>query len=110
VESAIVLEADVPTFDSLLTESLGLVEADCNAVRKARKLIGIRDGKRNVYRIIGTTGLNQFLETFVLLTDLGFVAQLHGSCEVREQVYDAVFSPGNAIANREFAMKRVVNG
>ncbi len=99
MKTVVIAERKVANFDKWLVAYLELVESDEDVVRHARKLIGIRNEKGELYRAIAASGLNQFLETYVVLNDFGFSAQAYNSFKADEYIYDAIFNADSSVVN-----------
>jgi hypothetical protein len=79
-------------FDVDLVKSLNTKVIDMRAVRKERMIIGIRNEQRQIYRVIGITGLGDFMNTIVKLRELDLVDELEHATDPVDG-YDAIFGP-----------------
>lgn len=78
-------------FDSEITKKFDMQAGAMNAIRAQHMQVGIRNGKGDIYRSIGVTGLGEFLSIVQHLTDIGLVDELKDETGVRNG-YDAIFS------------------
>lgn len=78
-------------FDSEITSKFDMLAGSIEAVRAERMQIGIRNGRGEVYRAIGITGLGKFLSIVQHLVDIGLVDELKDATGPRNG-YDAIFS------------------
>jgi hypothetical protein len=60
-------------------------------VRQEKMLIGVRNEDGDIYRLIGATKVNSFMNAVEELFDLGLVDELQDTEEIREGC-DAIFS------------------
>lgn len=92
MNTALIEGKNLSRFDPMIVATLKLNCANVETVRKAPKLIGIRNEQGEIYRVIGAHDMNQFLEAFVQLSDLCLDAQIYVSNCSTEEYYDAIFS------------------
>jgi hypothetical protein len=92
VITALIAGRDVSIADGWIVAALELTEVDLKLVFRAPKLIGLRNEKGEIYRVIGTTGMSQFLEAFVQLSDLCLDVEIHRIVDSNERDFDAIFS------------------
>ncbi|KAF3999597.1 hypothetical protein HAV38_05015 [Glaciimonas immobilis] len=64
---------------------------DLNIVRQEYKLIGILNADQEIYRVIGATTDNQYLNACEELDDIGLVDDLQES-DREKNGYDAIYS------------------
>ncbi|HEU4375371.1 MAG TPA: hypothetical protein VFS02_17880 [Telluria sp.] len=77
--------------DKLIIGNLLLDVASSDEVRKEKMLIGVRNEAGEIYRLIGATKANSFMNAVEELEDLGLVDELKET-ETPEDGCDAIFS------------------
>ena len=77
------------TFDSQIMANLLITTVELDAIKKEEKLIAIRNEDGEIYRIIGTTGANQYINAIEELIDLGLEDELEG--KQPEAGFQAIF-------------------
>jgi hypothetical protein len=86
------LEGKKPAhFDKHIIGNLLLDVATPDEVREEQMLIGVRNEAGEIYRLIGATKLNSFMNAVEELFDLGLVDELQDTEEPKEGC-DAIFS------------------
>ena len=86
------LEGKTPaTFDKHIIGNLLLNVATPDEVRQEKMLIGVRNEDGEIYRLIGATKINSFMNAVEELFDLGLVDELQDTEETRDGC-DAIFS------------------
>ena len=86
------LEGKKPAhFDKHIIGNLLLDVATPDEVRQEDMLIGVRNEAGEIYRLIGATKLNSFMNAVEELFDLGLVDELEDTEEPKEGC-DAIFS------------------
>jgi hypothetical protein len=86
------LEGKKPAhFDKHIIGNLLLDVAPPDEVREEQMLIGVRNEAGEIYRLIGATKLNSFMNAVEELFDLGLVDELQDTEEPKEGC-DAIFS------------------
>jgi len=86
------LEGKKPAhFDKHIIGNLLLDVASPDEVREEQMLIGVRNEAGDIYRLIGATKLNSFMNAVEELFDLGLVDELQDTEEPKEGC-DAIFS------------------
>lgn len=78
-------------FDKHIIGNILLDVAPLDEVRQEAMLIGVRNEAGEIYRIIGATKLNSFMNATEELLDLGLVDELQDTEEQKEGC-DAIFS------------------
>ncbi|TQK06746.1 MULTISPECIES: hypothetical protein [Oxalobacteraceae] len=78
-------------FDKHIIGNLLLDVATPDEVREEQMLIGVRNEAGEIYRLIGATKLNSFMNAVEELFDLGLVDELQDTEEPKEGC-DAIFS------------------
>lgn len=78
-------------FDKHIIGNLLLNAASPDEVRKEKMLIGVRNEAGEIYRLIGATKVNSFMNAVEELFDLGLVDELQNMEEPKDG-YDAIFS------------------
>jgi hypothetical protein len=86
------LEGKKPAhFDKHIIGNLLLDVASPDEVRQEEMLIGVRNEAGEIYRLIGATKLNSFMNAVEELFDLGLVDELQDTEEAKDGC-DAIFS------------------
>ncbi|MFP5392990.1 MAG: hypothetical protein ACLGI6_15825 [Gammaproteobacteria bacterium] len=80
-----------PKFDKQIIGNLLLDQATPDEVRAEKMLIGVRNDEGEIYRLIGATKINSFMNAVEELDDLGLVNELQDT-EGRQEGCDAIFS------------------
>jgi hypothetical protein len=78
-------------FDKHIIGNLLLDVAPVDEVRQEKMLIGVRNEAGEIYRLIGATKLNSFMNAVEELFDLGLVDELQDTEEPKDGC-DAIFS------------------
>lgn len=85
------LEGKTPSkFDKHIIGNLLLDVDTPDQVRKEKMLIGVRNEAGEIYRLIGATKVNSFMNAVEELVDLGLVDELQNTDEPRDGC-DAIF-------------------
>lgn len=88
------LEGKKPaSFDKHIIGNLLLTVAPPDEVRQEKMLIGVRNEAGEIYRLIGATKVNSFMNAVEELFDLGLVDELQDT-EGTQDGCDAIFSAG----------------
>lgn len=77
-------------FDKQITTNLLLEHVAADVVRKEKLLIGVRNEEGEIFRLIGATKPNSYMNAVEELEDLGLVDELKGMDNT--DGYDAIFS------------------
>jgi hypothetical protein len=77
-------------FDKHIIGNLLLDLATPDEVRKEKMLIGVRNEDGDIYRLIGATKINSFMNAVEELDDLGLVNELQDT-EGTQEGCDAIF-------------------
>ncbi|MFC4929223.1 hypothetical protein [Massilia sp. GCM10023247] len=86
------LEGKKPAhFDKHIIGNILLDVAPEDEVRQEKMLIGVRNEAGEIYRLIGATKVNSFMNAVEELIDLGLVDELQETEEPKDG-YDAIFS------------------
>lgn len=86
------LEGKKPAkFDKHIIGNLLLEVAPVDEVRQEKMLIGVRNEAGEIYRLIGATKANSFMNAVEELVDLGLADELQDTEEPKDG-YDAIFS------------------
>jgi hypothetical protein len=86
------LEGKKPAkFDKHIIGNLLLNVATPDEVRQEKMLIGVRNEDGEIYRLIGATKINSFMNAVEELFDLGLVDELQDTEETKDGC-DAIFS------------------
>ena len=78
-------------FDKHITGNILLDVAPLDEVQQESMLIGVRNDAGEIYRLIGATKLNSFMNAVEELIDLGLADELQDTEEQKEGC-DAIFS------------------
>lgn len=87
----LVEQKEIAEFDSEITEKFDMPVGSMEDVRAERMQVGIRNSKGEIYRVIGITGLGEFLGLVQHLADIGLADELAAATKARGG-YDAIFS------------------
>ncbi len=79
-----------PGFDQHIIGNLLLNVDTPDAVRKEKMIIGVRNEAGDIYRLIGATKLNSYMNAIEELADLGLVDELQDT-DGPQDGYDAIF-------------------
>lgn len=79
-----------PAFDKQIIGNLLLNVDTPEAVRKEKMIIGVRNDAGDIYRLIGATKLNSYMNAIEELADLGLVDELQDT-DGPQDGYDAIF-------------------
>lgn len=86
------LEGKTPAkFDRYIIANLLLNVSTPEQVRQEKLIIGIRNETGDIYRLIGATKHNSFMNAIEELFDLGLVDELQDA-DAAQDGYDAIFS------------------
>ena len=86
------LDGNTPaTFDKHIIGNLLLTVGTPAEVRQEKMLIGVRNEEGDIYRLIGATKVNRFMNAVEELGDLGLVDELQNTEEPKDG-YDAIFT------------------
>ena len=91
VKTALLEGKKPPHFDKHIIGNLLLDVAPADEVKKEKMLIGVRNDAGEIYRLIGATKLNSFMNAVEELFDLGLVDELQDTEEPKDGC-DAIFS------------------
>jgi len=91
VKTALLEGKKPPHFDKHIIGNLLLDVAPADEVRQEKMLIGVRNDAGEIYRLIGATKLNSFMNAVEELFDLGLVDELQDTEEPKDGC-DAIFS------------------
>ena len=78
-------------FDKHIVGNILLDVAPPDEVLKEKMMIGVRNETGDIYRLIGATKVNSFMNAVEELIDLGLVDELQDTEEPKDG-YDAIFS------------------
>ncbi|MES2324621.1 MAG: hypothetical protein V4633_20380 [Pseudomonadota bacterium] len=78
-------------FDKSIIGNLLLNQGTPDEVRQEKMLIGVRNEDGDIYRLIGATKANSFMNAVEELIDLGLENELNDA-EGPQDGYDAIFS------------------
>ncbi|MEO7497653.1 MAG: hypothetical protein ABIT83_13380 [Massilia sp.] len=78
-------------FDKHIIGNLLLDVAGADEVRQEKMIIGVRNEDGEIYRLIGATKINSFMNAVEELFDLGLVDELQNT-ETPQDGCDAIFS------------------
>jgi len=78
-------------FDKQIIGNLLLDVASSDLVRQEKMLIGVRNEAGDIYRLIGATKVNSYMNAVEELEDLGLVDELKDT-EAPQDGCDAIFS------------------
>lgn len=90
MKTALVGDKDVPEFDHDIMTNLLIRTVELNVVRQEQILLGIRNAKQEIYRVIGASSSKQFINASEELEDLGLSNELDEADRAKNG-YDAIF-------------------
>lgn len=90
MKTALIQAKEVSQFDGEILQKLKTNTVDISAVKKERMIVGIRNEQREIYRVIGITGLDVFLDAIGDLGSLNLVDELEAETNPKHGC-DAIF-------------------
>ncbi|HWW08096.1 hypothetical protein [Collimonas sp.] len=90
MKTALIGDKDVPEFDHDIMTNLLVRTVELNVVRQEQMLLGIRNAKQEIYRVIGASNSKQFNNAAEELEDLGLSNELD-EVDRDKNGYDAIF-------------------
>jgi len=90
LKTALVGDKDIPEFDHDIMTNLLIKTVELNVVRQEQILLGIRNAKQEIYRVIGASSDKQFVNASEELEDLGLTNELDEADRAKNG-YDAIF-------------------
>ncbi|MFJ2987814.1 hypothetical protein ACIPF8_08095 [Collimonas sp. NPDC087041] len=90
MKTALIGDKDVPEFDHDIMTNLLVTTVELNIVRQEEMLIGIRNAKQEIYRVIGASSSKQYNNASEELEDLGLSNELEEADRAKNG-YDAIF-------------------
>jgi len=90
LKTALIGDKDVPEFDHDIMTNLLVTTVELNIVRQEEMLIGIRNAKQEIYRVIGASSSKQYNNASEELEDLGLSNELEEADRAKNG-YDAIF-------------------
>lgn len=90
MKTALVGDKDIPEFDHDIMTNLLIKTVELNVVRQEQILLGIRNAKQEIYRVIGASSSKQFINASEELEDLGLTNELDEADRAKNG-YDAIF-------------------
>ncbi|SDY60498.1 hypothetical protein SAMN04515620_12330 [Collimonas sp. OK607] len=90
MKTALVGDKDIPEFDHDIMTNLLIKTVELNVVRQEQILLGIRNAKQEIYRVIGASSSKQFINASEELEDLGLSNELDEADRAKNG-YDAIF-------------------
>ena len=91
MKTALIPAKELSKLDGEILQKLKAQTIAMSAVRKEHMIVGIRNEQREIYRVIGITGLGVFLDAIEQLTSLNLIDEL-AAATGPHQGYDAIFS------------------
>jgi len=91
LKTALVGDYKVPEFDKTIMTNLLVSIVELNIVRQEYKLIGIRNANQDIYRVIGASTDNQYINASEELEDMGLSDDLQEN-DREKNGYDAIYS------------------
>lgn len=82
---------DEAEYDQEITDKFEMVTGSARDVRNARMHVGLRNSNSQIYRVVGITGLSEFVSFLQHLQDIGLVDELAAASGPRGG-YDAIFN------------------
>lgn len=90
MKTALIGDKDIPEFDHDIMTNLLITTVELNIVRQEEMLIGIRNEKQEIYRVIGASSSKQYNNASEELEDLGLSNELDEADRTKNG-YDAIF-------------------
>ncbi|MDB5768877.1 MAG: hypothetical protein JWQ61_3691 [Collimonas fungivorans] len=90
MKTALIGDKDIPEFDHDIMTNLLITSTELNVVRQEQILLGIRNAKQEIYRVIGASSSKQFNNAAEELEDLGLSNELEEADRAKNG-YDAIF-------------------
>ncbi|WP_211452143.1 hypothetical protein [Collimonas antrihumi] len=90
MKTALIGDKDIPEFDHDIMTNLLIKTVELNVVRQEQILLGIRNAKQEIYRVIGASSSKQFINASEELEDLGLSNELD-EVDRAKNGYDAIF-------------------
>jgi hypothetical protein len=90
LKTALIGDKDIPEFDHDIMANLLITSTELNVVRQEQILLGIRNAKQEIYRVIGASSSKQFNNAAEELEDLGLSNELEEADRAKNG-YDAIF-------------------
>ena len=92
MKTALIPSQEIGQLDAQILNKLELHSFEMRAVTREKMIIGIRNEQREIYRVIGVTGLALFLNTIRQLVSLNLVDELEAATDPKNG-FDAIFCP-----------------
>ena len=90
MKTALIGDKDIPEFDHDIMTNFLITTVELNIVRQEEMLIGIRNAKQEIYRVIGASSSKQYNNASEELEDLGLNNELDEADRAKNG-YDAIF-------------------
>jgi hypothetical protein len=94
VKTALIEGHDVPEFDQDIVTNLLMKTTELGAVKKEQQLVAVKNARNEIYRVIGVTGTNSFVNATEELADLGLIDE-PGVTRAADG-YDAIYRPAGS--------------
>lgn len=91
MKTTLIAGKDIPKFDKDIMGNILLNTASEAVVREELLIIGIRNGGGEIYRIIGATKSNSYMNAVEELFELGLINEL-GDDDGQQEGCDAIFA------------------
>ena len=93
MKTTVIPDKGLSDFDAAILARLSLNSASAEELKQEHMRIGVRNEFHVIYREIGVSTLNEFLEVVDAFVEMGFIDEL-GSAHQPDDGYDAIFTPG----------------
>jgi len=90
LKTVLIGNKDIPEFDHDIMTNILVTTVELNIVRQEKMLIGIRNAKQEIYRVIGVSSSKQYNNASEELEDLGLNNELEEADRAKNG-YDAIF-------------------
>ncbi len=90
MKTVLIGNKDIPEFDHDIMTNILVTTVELNIVRQEKMLIGIRNAKQEIYRVIGVSSSKQYNNASEELEDLGLNNELEEADRAKNG-YDAIF-------------------
>ena len=91
MKTSLIAGKDIPKFDQHIVGNILLTTASEAVVREELLIIGIRNNAGEIFRIIGATKSNSYMNAVEELFDLGLINEI-GDDEPPKEGCDAIFA------------------
>lgn len=90
MKTALIPATKIGNLDERILQKLKAKTAEMHAIKKERMIVGIRNEYHQIYRVIGITGLEDFLYVISELSSWNLIDELEDATGPKDG-YDAIF-------------------